>query len=187
MSVMDINIATGLRAELEANRNKSLLSGASMALGSFYALQNNISQMIEGLCNFEDINFSNVKTKEKAKDKAKAIVIPITGNANPADNNEEEPDKEDEKENKSKKGKKEKKGKKGRKVNRKKGPSGKPLLRFIRFKTRKAAYEAAKRAGKGGKPIHHAGEKHFHPNDNPNDMKGLDKNILKNGDHYCYP
>ena len=186
MSVMDINIATGLRAELEANRNKSLLSGASIALGSYYALQNNISQMIEGLYNFEDISlpFSNAKTKDKAKDKTKAnvIPIPITEKANPSNNSEEDPDEEDEKENKSKD-----KGKKRKKVNRKKGPSGKALLNFIRFKSKKAAYEAAKRAGKGGKPIHHAGQKHFHPNNNPNDMKGLDKYILKNGDHYCYP
>ena len=79
------------------------------------------------------------------------------------------------------------KNNRGKKVNRKKGPCGKPLLHFIRFKSKKAAYEAAKRAGKGGKPIHHAKEKHFHPNNNPNNMKGLDKNILKNGVHYVYP
>ena len=184
MSVMDINIATGLRAELEANRNKSLFSGASIALGSYYALQNNISQMIEGLYNFEDISplFSNAKTKVIAKDKAKANVIPITEKANPSNNSEEDPDEEDEKENKSKD-----KGKKGKKEIRKKGPSGKALLNFIRFKSKKAAYEAAKRAGKGGKPIQHEKKKHFHPNNNPNDMKGLDKYILKNGDHYCYP
>ena len=71
MSVMDINIATGLRADLEANKNKSLLSWASMALGSFYTLQKNISQMIEGLSNFKDINppFGNSKTKDKRQSK----------------------------------------------------------------------------------------------------------------------
>ena len=184
MSVMDINIATGLRAELEANKNKSLLSGASMALGSFYALQNNISQVIEGLYNFEDINlpFSNAKTKDKAKDITKANAIPKTECANPSNNDEEDRDEEDEKKNESKD-----KNNRGKKVNRKKGPSGKPLLKFIRFMSKKAAYEAAKRAGKGGKPIHHAKDKHFHPNNNRYDMKGLDKFILKNGDHYCYP
>ena len=35
MSVMEINIATGLRAELEANKNKSLISGASWLLAHF--------------------------------------------------------------------------------------------------------------------------------------------------------
>ena len=99
MSVMDINITTGLRADLEANKNKSLLLGASIALGSLYALQNNISQMIEGLSNFEDINttLENTKTKDKAKDKTKANAIPNTENANPSNNNEDDSDKEDEK------------------------------------------------------------------------------------------
>ena len=184
MSVMDINIATGLRAELEANNNKSLLAGASMALGSFYALQNNISKVIEGLYDFEDINLplSYEKTKDKAKDIPKAIAIPKTESVSPCNNDEEDPDEEDEKSNKSND-----KNNRGKKVNRKKGPSGKPLLNFIRFKSKHAAFEAAKRAGKGGKPIHHAKDKHFHPNNDPYDMKGLEKNILKNGDHYCYP
>ena len=35
MPVMDINIATGLREDLEANKNKSLLSGTSIALFHF--------------------------------------------------------------------------------------------------------------------------------------------------------
>ena len=184
MSVMDINIATGLRAELEANKNKSLLSGASIALGAFSALQNNISQMIEGLTNFDDTNpqFANAKTNNKAKAKTKANAIPKTENANPSNNNEDNSDEEDEKEKKSND-----KKNKGKKLNRKRGPSGKPLLNFIRFKSKHAAYEAAKRAGKGGKPIHHAKDKHFHPNSDPYDMKGLEKNILKNGDHYVYP
>ena len=181
---MDINIATGLREDLEANKNKSLLSGTSIALGSFYALQNYISQMIEGLSNFEDINtpFEKAKKKDKAKDKTKANAIPKNENANPSNNNEDDSDKEDEKKNKSND-----KNNRGKKVNRKKCPCGKPLLHFIRFKSKKAAYEAAKHAGKGGKPIYLAKEKHFHPNNNPNDMKGLDKIILKNGVHYVYP
>ena len=99
MSVLDINIATGLRADLEANKNKSLLWGASIALGSFYTLQNNISQMIEGLSNFEDINtpFENAKTKDKAKGKTKANAIPKTENVNPSNNNGDDSDKADEK------------------------------------------------------------------------------------------
>ena len=35
MSILDINIATGLRADLEANKNKSLLWGASIVLVHF--------------------------------------------------------------------------------------------------------------------------------------------------------
>ena len=125
--------------------------------------------------------------KDKAKDKTKADAIPITEGAIPSNNNEDNSDEEDEKDEK----KTQKKRKRGKKVNRKKGPSGKPKINIIRFKSKKAAYEAAKRAGKGGKPIHHAhpkkGEPHFHPNKDPFDMKGLEKNILENGDHYVYP
>ena len=95
--------------------------------------------------------------------------------------------------------KEEKKGKKkkkneinnlGKKTPRKKGPSGKPKLYFINKKSEKEAYEAAKLNGKG-EPIKHAhpkkGKPHFHPNNNPDDVKGLDINIKKNGYHYMYP
>ena len=75
-------------------------------------------------------------------------------------------------------------------VARKAGPSGKPSLHFIDKSTKKEAYEAAKHAGKG-EPIHHAnpsnGKPHYHPNNNPKDSKGLDKNIKKDGTHYTYP
>lgn len=75
-------------------------------------------------------------------------------------------------------------------VARKAGPSGKPALHFIDKSSKKEAYEAAKHAGKG-EPIHHSnpsnGKPHYHPNNNPNDSKGLDKNIKKDGTHYTYP
>ena len=78
----------------------------------------------------------------------------------------------------------------GNHVARTAGPSGKPALHFIDKSTKKQAYEAAKHAGKG-EPIHHAnptvGKPHYHPNNNPKDYKGLDKNIKKDGTHYTYP
>ena len=76
------------------------------------------------------------------------------------------------------------------KVSRKAGPSGKPALHFIDKSSKKGAYEAAKRAGRG-EPIHHPnpsrGKPHYHPNKNPNDSKGLDTNIKKDGTHFTYP
>ena len=78
----------------------------------------------------------------------------------------------------------------GNHVARTAGPSGKPALHFIDKSTKKQAYEAPKHAGKG-EPIHHAnpakGKPHYHPNNNPKDYKGLDKNIKKDGTHYTYP
>ena len=64
------------------------------------------------------------------------------------------------------------------------GPSGNPKLHFPKYKTKKEAWEAAKRASKGGQdPIHHenpeVGERHYH---------AADENgaTLKNGVHYGY-
>ena len=193
MSLMELNFATGLRAQLEAEKNKSLLYGASIALGSFSALQNKITQMVEGLSTFEDINppLANTIPKDITDVKPKAIAIPAAVAANPSNNDENDSDDSSDSDDSydsddSDEEDEEDENKKGRRIHRKKGPSGKPLLNFIRFKTRHAAFEAAKRAGKGGRPIHHAKDRHFHPNKTANDMKGLDKNILKNGDHYCY-
>ena len=67
MSLMDINFATGLRAKLEENHNKALLTGASIALSSFSALQKNISIAIEGLTNFEEHTPSCCNSKSKSK------------------------------------------------------------------------------------------------------------------------
>jgi hypothetical protein len=65
------------------------------------------------------------------------------------------------------------------------GPSGKPVLHFKLFPNRKSAEEAARSAGKGNTPVHHAahgpGERpHFHPADRYG-------NIIKDGSHYEYP
>lgn len=77
-------------------------------------------------------------------------------------------------------------------VIRKLGPSGKPMLHFPQFATRKAAKDAARRAGKGN-PIHDTGRKsghspHFHPI-NKNGIHPANKNDgkIKDGTHYSYP
>ena len=170
-TLMELNMAAGLRTELEANKNRSLIGGAQIALNSFYNLQKNISLITEGLLVSEEINppFANAKTKNKEES------IPITENGNPSINNKSP----------KKKGEKSK-----NRENRKTGPSGKPMEFFIKFKNEKEAYEAAKQAGKG-EPIKHAhpkkGDPHYHPNKNRNDHKGLEENIQKDGRHYCYP
>ena len=173
-TAMELNIATGLRAELEANRNKSLLNGAQIAINSFCNLQNQIALITEGLSLFEEIPpFVNEKRKNdvKAKNKEESIPIIECGNAS----NDNEPP--------NKKG-----GKK--RENRKKGPSGKPMEYFIWCKSEKEAYELAKQAGKG-EPIKHHNPKngdpsHYHPNRNINDHEGLDINIQKDGKHFIY-
>lgn len=65
------------------------------------------------------------------------------------------------------------------------GPSGKPMLHFKLLPNRKVAEEAAREAGRGNPPVHHAahgaGERpHFHPADRYG-------NIIKDGAHYEYP
>ncbi len=65
------------------------------------------------------------------------------------------------------------------------GPSGKPKIHNPKFSSKKDAFEAAKRASKGGQdPIHHAnptvGDPHYHPADEAGE-------IIKNGVHYNYP
>jgi hypothetical protein len=65
------------------------------------------------------------------------------------------------------------------------GPSGKPVLHFKLLPNRKSAEDAARSAGKGNTPVHHAahgpGERsHFHPADRHG-------NIIKDGSHYEYP
>ena len=52
----------------------------------------------------------------------------------------------------------------------------------------KAAYKAAKSAGKG-KPLKHAHPKKgkSHPNKNRNEHEGLEENIQKDGTHFIYP
>jgi hypothetical protein len=65
---------------------------------------------------------------------------------------------------------------------RKLGPSGKPLLHFPFFKSRKDAYDAARQGGQG-KPVHHPnptnGCSHFHATDDNGE-------IIKDGIHYGY-
>lgn len=126
-------------------------------------------------------------TESDTKTNNKVDSIPITENG---DLKEEGINKRNKKKNKGKKVNGGKKANRPKRVNRGKGPCGKPKLHFIKFKNKKEAYEAAKHAGKG-KPIHHPhpekGNPHFHPNYNPNDCKGLDEYILKNGVHYEYP
>ena len=185
---MELNMATAIRAELEANKNKYLLGGAAIAINSFYNLQKNISLKTEGLSLFEDVvpPIAYSKPKDDAKTKSKGDIIPITESGNSSNN-----EKSANKKGKSKsKDQNKQKGQKTKKVPRKKGPSGKPRLHFINKKTKKEAYEAAKRAGKG-EPIQHAhpkkGKPHFHPNDNPNDCIGLEEYIQKDGVHFTYP
>ena len=171
-------MATGLRAELEANRNRSLLGGAQIAINSFNNLQNKIALITEGLSFVEEFNPPVVNSKPindtKAKSKEESIPISECECGNPSNDNNTP----------NKKG-----GKK--RENRKKGPSGEPMEYFIKCKSKKAAYEAAKKAGKG-EPIDHANPKngdppHYHPNRNINDHKGLDQNIQKDGKHFIYP
>ena len=52
-TTMELNMATGLRAELDANRNRSLFGGAQIAINSFYNLQKNIALITDGLSLFE--------------------------------------------------------------------------------------------------------------------------------------
>ncbi len=49
MSVLELNIATGLRAELQTIKNASLSAGAGLAMASFLNLQNRISTLTEEL------------------------------------------------------------------------------------------------------------------------------------------
>ena len=51
---MDITMANGLRADLEANKNRSLLGGAQMAINAIYNIEKNISLITEGLSIFEE-------------------------------------------------------------------------------------------------------------------------------------
>ena len=113
MTLMDINMATGLRAELENNNNKALLCGAALAINSFCNLQKNISQITEGLSLFEDEIplIANSKPKEDAKTKSEGDIIPITGIGNPS-KNEEDLNKERGNDNNKNKGKN--KGKKNK-------------------------------------------------------------------------
>ena len=55
-TTMELNMVTGLRAELDANRNRSLFGGAQMAINSFYNLQKNIALITDGLSLFEEVN-----------------------------------------------------------------------------------------------------------------------------------
>ena len=169
-TTMELNMATGLRAELDANRNRSLFGGAQIAINSFYNLQKNIALITDGLSLFEEVNppIANLEQMNDTKaENNKKIKDNISNNKTPH-----------------------KKGGEKRE-NRKKGPSGKPMEYFIKCKSKKEAYEAAKKAGKG-EPIDHANPKngdppHFHPNRNRNDHKGLEENIQKDGLHFIYP
>lgn len=65
------------------------------------------------------------------------------------------------------------------------GPSGKFMLYFKLLPSRKYAEEAAREAGRGNPPVHHAAHEpgqrpHFHPADRHG-------NIIKDGLHYEYP
>ena len=156
-----------------------------------------ISEKIYNIPEPEPFPIPELKDGANAESKADSIPIIESGNPPISIQNTENGDlkgeginKRNKNKNKRKKVNKGKKVNRPKKLNRGKGPCGKPKIHFIMFKNKKEAYEAAKLAGKG-KPIHHPhpekGNPHFHPNNNPNDCKGLDENILKNGVHYEYP
>ena len=84
MSAMELNMATGLRAELETIRNRSLLGGAILAFNSFYNLQKNQSLITGGLSLFEDVYpIESDIPKDDTKAKSKGDNIPITEIENP--------------------------------------------------------------------------------------------------------
>ena len=95
MSVLELNIATGLRAELQTIKNASLSAGAGLAIASFLNLQNRISTLTEEL------------TLEKTKTQ--------NAEAKPIDESKEE-EKEQEKEKDKEKNKKKPKKKKIKKI-----------------------------------------------------------------------
>ena len=89
-------------------------------------------------------------------------------------------DQENKKKKSAKKPHKNKKKKKGKTKREIKRPA-----RRIRYNTRKKAFEAAKRAGKGRKPINHHSGRHFHPNVS-NKYSKTPKGASSH-DHYSYP
>ena len=90
MSVLELNIATGLRAKLESTKNASLTTSGGAAIASFLNLQNKLSTLTEEL------------TLEKTKTQI-AVAKP-----NESKEKEEEKDKDKDKEKNKKKPKKKK-------------------------------------------------------------------------------
>ena len=88
MSLLELNVATGLRAELESIKNKSLLVGAGIAMKSILDLQNKISNITPELSFLERTKspIKDTKPKEKEKDEK--------NNDDDNDKNENEPKKD---------------------------------------------------------------------------------------------
>ena len=77
MSVLELNIATGLRAKLESTKNASLTTSGGAAIASFLNLQNKLSTLTEELTlekkkhKLQQQNQMNQKKKKKKKIKIK--------------------------------------------------------------------------------------------------------------------
>ena len=66
MSVLELNIATGLRAELQTIKNASLSAGAGLAIASVLNLQNRLSTITEELT-LEKTKTQNAEAKPNDK------------------------------------------------------------------------------------------------------------------------